>query len=87
MSPLAGALAIVSAVGAGVVAGPFTWCPALFAMAWLPRPRVALVPAALWIVPLFNASALAATLMPLASTSLAVTAYSNVSVLVPLPLA
>ena len=87
MSPLAGALAIVTAVAAGVVAGPFTLWLALFVMAWLPRPRVALVLAALWMVPLFRVKAVAATLMPFASTSLAATAYSKVSVLVPVPLA
>ena len=73
VSPLAGALAIVTALTAGAVAAPSTlWLPA-FAIAFVPRPSAAFVPAPLWIVPPFSAKALAPIPIPSASASVAAT--------------
>ena len=73
MSPLAGALAMVTELTAGTVMAPFTlwlpWSPS----AWLPRPRLALAPPQLRMVPLFRPKALAPMLTPLASASSATT--------------
>ena len=70
VSPLTGLLAIATALTAGAVAVlPSILWFAAFVIARLPSPRVALVPAPLWIVPPFSAKALAAILRPSLSVS------------------
>ena len=64
---------MASELTSGMVAAPLTLCPAASAMAWLPRPSVAFVLAALWMVPLFRVRAPAAMPMPFGSTSVAST--------------
>ena len=73
VSPLAGVLAIVTAFTVGTVATPFTLWPPAFAIAFVPRPSAAFVPAPLWIVPPFSAKALAPTPIPSESASVAAT--------------
>ena len=87
MSPLAGELLIATAVTAGTVVAPLTLWPVELLTMCVPKPSAAFVPAELRSVPPFSVSAVAATLMPSESASVASTSYSNVKVLVVLPLA
>ena len=71
MSPLAGELAtLVPVTAGGVAVEPSTLWPLEFVIWWvLPSSSLALVPAALRIVPPFSANAVDPTLTPSASTS------------------
>ena len=71
VSPLAGALAIVTAFTVGTVAAPSTLWLLAFAIAFVPKPSAASVPAPLRIVPPFSDSALAPTPIPSESASVA----------------
>ena len=80
-------LLILTPVTVGTVVRPSTLWLAWLPSACVPSDSVALVPPPLRIVPLLRPSAPAAMLMPSASKFAAPTSYSNVSIVVPLPLA
>ena len=74
VSPLAGLLAIETALTAGTVAAPFTLWFGSFVIATAARLSAASTPVAvLWIVPPFSVSALAPILIPSLSASVACT--------------
>ena len=77
---------IVSPVTPGGPTLPSTLCAAAFAIACVPKPRLAfVVPPAIRIAPPFSANALAPMLIPVESASAANTVYSNLNVRVPVP--
>ena len=87
MSPLPGLLTSDTPTTTGTCNVPSAMWPALFTIAFAPRPRPAASPAsrASAIVPPFRVSAFAATLIPSGSASDAATRYRNTSRLVPVP--